>query len=318
MEDKIDMATYAELRETRKEKLATKYNELLANKDKAGAWKVLYDIMKYRLIEENLALDEIKKSFKKDERGEILSGDWRFNGAKDRLPENLLADMPTKNVEISILSLAHWIIRRELQYVGDQFAPDKIVKFVVGRCFTYPSVNGSWKSMLDIYKANTGKELNAPWKDMFGTGQAVMYDVSLANGQQYVIKHLGNVVVIPRGKSSARVYILMDIVNMLEQNIDVIDSYTTVRRTIEALLLQCGLMDVEVKDMLDYTGAGEKQRAERKPPMSQDELLEMREQEFDRKKASDIAFRTHRNEDEVYEEVRAERAKAKAEADSKE
>ena len=43
-------------------------------------------------------------------------------------------------------------------------------------------------------------------------------------------------------------------------------------------------------------------------------MLEQREQEFDKEKAEDIAFRTHRNFDEVYQEVRDERAKAKAEA----
>lgn len=306
--------TYEELRESRKNKLMSRYNEFIQNKDKVKAWKVLADLMRFKLVDMKWAENEVKKTFAKSERGEILRGDVRAPGYNDRLPDNLVCTMPEVVKEVNVTSLAHWIIRRELQYVGDQFAPDKVVKYTLGRSAVYQVANKALKDLEDIYNRNSTRKLNTNWKESIQNGQAMIYGVNLANGQQYIIPVLGNIVVIPKNKEEAKVYVMLDVRSMVEQNIDVIDTYNAVMDAIKEILDEAGIVNMTVQDMIDYKASGNKQRSERKAPMSQSEMLEMREQEFDREKAKDIAFRTHRDEEEVYQEVRAERAKAKAEA----
>lgn len=306
--------TYAELRELRKEKLMAKYNEFISAGDKQNAWKALADLMRFKLVDAKWAENEVKGTFVKAQRGELTKVDVRDKAYSDRLPDNLLVSVPEGSIELKITSLAHWIIRRELQYVGDQYAPDKVVRFNLSKASTYQTANGVLKDLESIYKKNTGKELGNDWAGRYRNGQVVMYGVKLANGQQYVVSTLGSLVVLPRSKTAAKINVVLDIKSMLEQNIDVINTYNQVVDATKQALNSVGVTDIEVVDMLDYMSAGNKQRADRKPPVSEAEMLEQREQEFDKEKAEDIAFRTHRNFDEVYQEVRDERAKAKAEA----
>lgn len=279
--------TYAELRNRRKEKYMNKYNRLIGAGNKREAWNCLSVMMAYQLAERNWAMDEIKSNFKAYPKGGIY--DYRNTMYCDVLPDNVLAKLPS-SVQFTVTSLEHWIIRREKQYVGDQLAPERTYRFDMLRCTTRVLACEALYSLDGMYKRLSKLTLDTPWMDMIETGQAVVYKLVLAARQQYVIRILGYIVCIPKGKNIL-CHLLLDNKIMEEQEIDIIKTYTDVMSEFEGALVQLGNEEVEWNSLCDYNLIGDRQRKNRKPVLTMEQLQRQREEEYRLEKLENEAAR---------------------------
>lgn len=291
---------YNELREIKKDRWMKSYTQ-------KGSEKALKRLLACQLVTKEEATELVGKEFKGNR--EISNLLKRYDN--DILPENIVAEYGAAK-EIKLTSLAHWIIRRELQYVGDQFAPNRTLRYIVSRCTHYNSAIRNWEMFKGLYEAETHAAFPEDWKSKIISGQAVLFSIELANGQQYIIRNFGWIVAFPTGGKKHTVYTLFDTVSMLEQNFDIIDTVGSIKDAFETLVPAED--NVVYRDIKDYAVLGLNQRHERKPPMTQDELVEFREHEYLMKQAEDEAFRSHCSIEEAVEKIKEERARKEAEA----
>ena len=295
---------YEELRSIKKNRWLKSYTE----KGSEGALK--------RLLEcQLLTQEEIEEHIPKDVRRKKEIAALLKRPENDILPESIVAKYGAAE-STKLTSIAHWIIRRELQYVGDQFAPDRTLRYVVSRCTHYNNALRNWETFKSLYERETHTAFPEDWKAQILSGQAVIFSVDLENGQQYIIKNFGWLVAFPTGGGKHTVYTLFDTVSMLEQNFDIIDTVGSIKDAFETLVPAED--NVVYRDIKDYAVLGLNQRHERKPPMTQEELVEFREHEYLMKQAEDEAFRSHCSIEEAVEKIKRERAEHEAEKLAKE
>lgn len=291
--------TYEELREKRGNKYRTMYIQALNEKNTEKAWKILKTMMRYQLISKEEALPEIKSKFKDKKLDMADVYDYRHPNFTDRVPDNLMFRCPT-TVEVQVKSLEHWIIRRELQFVGDQLAPDKVLRFDVSRCVTTRMAHKYLKDTEELFRNLSGMELKTSWKNGIDNGNVIVYNISLGNNQQYIIRHLGTVVCVPTGKC-LNMYILLDNKAMIEQNIDIIDTYTDVLEALKNQFIELGADPETITPVgiCDFKIIGQKQRAERKPVLTTEEMHRKREKEFEQEQLENEAARLHMSTEDV-------------------
>lgn len=281
--------TYEELRKKRAEKYQGMYTQALEDKDTEKAWKVMKTMMRYQLIDKNEALAEIKKQFKGKKLDPADTFDYRHQNSYDRVPDNLLFKAPS-TVEVRVKSEEHWIRRRELQFVGDQIAPEKTFKFDISRCTLTRSASRALKDLDELFKKLSGTELKTNWKSGIDNGNVMMYTVKLGNNQQYVINTLGFMVCVPNGKN-LNMYILLDNKDMEEQHIDIIDTYTDMMKTLKREFIGKGLEadKIQTIGLCDFKMLGEKQRANKKPLLTHEEMLNLRIDEYNQEQLENEA-----------------------------
>ena len=277
--------TYQELREQRKIRLITQYNKALQEEDYQKAYNIIRSLMRYRMLTKDS--DVVKKANLnklKDKGVDITkmdSWDYRSKQGLDLIPENFLVKEPS-TFNIDVLSISHWIIRRELQYVGNQLAPDKIVHFTVNRKTADIHNKLAYNCMRELYKNLSKLELKTDWN--LYDGSCHMYDITLSNNQSYVIRTLGYCESSAYGKGGVIVRCLLDNEKLIEQNIDIIDTYDTIekafRKEFERLKLKGSMV---FEPLCNVKFLGDKQRKERKPALSPEEFTAMKQAEHDAK-----------------------------------
>lgn len=291
--------TYEELRVKRENKYKGMYTQALENKDTEKAWKILRTMMKYQLISREDALADMKKHFKGKKLDPSDVFDYRHPNSADRIPENLMFKCPT-TMEIKVTSLEHWIVRREMQFVGDQLAPEKVLRFDISRCITTRQAKRTLKDTEELFKKLSGSELKTNWGKSIENGNTVVYNIMLSNGQQYIIRNLGAIVCVPSGKCM-NMHILLDNKAMMEQNIDIIDTYVDALDALKNEFVKLGAEPETIVSIgiCDFKLIGKKQRDERKPVLSTEEMHKKREKEYEIEQLENEAARLHMSVDEV-------------------
>lgn len=275
--------TYKDLREQKKIRLITQYNSALKEGNYQKAYNTIRTLMKYRMITKDS--DVVKKgnltmlASHGVDVTKMDSWDYRYKSNLELIPENFLVKEPL-TFHIDVKSLSHWIVRRELQYVGDQLAPDKIIHFTVNRKTSDVHNKMAYNSLKGLYKELSKQSLNIDW-NMYD-GSYHMYDITLSNNQSYVIRTLGYCSTCAYGKGGVLIRCLLDNDKIIEQNIDIIDTYDTIemafRKEFEKLKIKGSVI---FEPMCDVKLIGDKQRKERKPVLSPDEFTAMKQAEYD-------------------------------------
>lgn len=285
--------TYEELRAKRAEKYMGMYTQALVANDKEKAWKVMQTMMRYQLIGKEEALAEIKKQFKGNKLNPDDTFDYRHTNSYDLIPDNLLFKAPS-SIEVKVKSEEHWIRRREMQFVGDQLAPERTFKFDISRLTRTRSASRALKDLEDLFKKLSGTELNTNWKAGIDNGNTMMFTIKLSNNQQYVINTLGFIVCAPNGKN-LNMYILLDNKAMEEQHIDIINTYTDMIKTLKREFVGKGLEAERIQTigLCDFKTLGEKQRMNKKPLLTHEEMLNMRIDEYNQEQLENEAAKLH-------------------------
>ena len=301
--------TYQELKDQKKVKLITQYNNALKDENYQKAYNTIRMLMKYRMITEKS--DVVKKGnlnmlanhgvdiTKKD------LWDYRNKNNLNLIPENILVKEPM-TLNLDVKSLSHWIIRRELQYVGNQLAPDKIVHFTVNRKVSDVHNKVTFNFMKELYRKLSGKELVTDWN--IYDGSCHMYDIALGNNQSYVIRNLGYCQSGAYGKGGVIVRCLLDNESLIEQNIDIIDTYNNLEKAFKDEFERLKLKGEFIfEPMCNVKILGDKQRKERKPVLSPEEFTAMKQREHDEKALELEAEMRHMSVEQLISEKEAEK-----------
>lgn len=301
--------TYQELRDQKKIRLITQYNNALNEENYQKAYNTIRALMKYRMITRDA--DVIKKSNLNMlanhgvDISKMDNWDYRSKGNLNLIPENFLIKEPL-TFNIDVVSLSHWIIRRELQYVGNQLAPDKVVHFTVNRKTSDVHNKLAFNSLKAMYKNLSKQDLKADW-NMYD-GSYHMYDITLANNQSYVIRTLGYCSTCAYGKGGVLIRCLLDNDKLIEQNIDIIDSYAMIEKGFREEFDKLKIKgSVVFEPMCDVDFLGKKQRKERKPVLSPEEFTAMKQAEHDAKALEIEAETRHMS----VEQLKAEKSAVK-------
>lgn len=301
--------TYQELKDQRKIRLITQYNNALNEANYQKAYNTIRTLMKYRMLTRDA--DVVKKTNLNMlashgvDITKMDSWDYRAKNNLNLIPENFLVKEPL-TFNIDVLSISHWIIRRELQYVGNQLAPDKIVHFTVNRKTADVHNKLAYNCMKELYRTLSKQELKVNWNVY--DGSCHMYDVTLANNQSYVIRTLGYCASSAYGKGGVLIRCLLDNDKMVEQNIDIIDTYNTIEKAFREEFDKLKIKgSVVFEPMCDVDLIGKRQRKDRKPALSPEEFTAMKQAEHDAKALEIEAENRHMS----VEQLKAEKAAIK-------
>lgn len=273
--------TYKDRLETLRDNLMTKYNTAENDDERLECIK---EMLKYGVIDKNKAAELLPSKAKGAKVKEIVKVD------SDRLPSNIYIDNFERGV-FEVTSLAHWIVRRELSYVGDQLAPDKVLKYAISPAYTYNVAYRNLLQLKDMYKRLKGIDFEKDFD--FKSGQTIMCGINLCNGQQYIIPTLGFIAATPNNDNSIIAYMILDIENIEKQNIDITDTAETVMRTFENMVGDN--FEVKFVDLVKWREAGAKQRKHRQRPLTHEEMIAKRQKEWLNKQIEDECARTGRD-----------------------
>lgn len=273
--------TYKERMETLRNNLMNKYNTAANDDERLGYIK---EMLKYGVVSREKAFELIPSKAKGAKVKEITKVD------SDRLPCNIYIDSFERGV-FEVTSLAHWIVRRELSYVGDQLAPDKVLKYAISPAYTYNVAYRNMSHLKDMYKRLKGIDFEKNFD--FKSGQTIMCGINLCNGQQYIIPTLGFIAATPNNDNSIIAYMILDIENIEKQNIDITDTAETVMRTFENMVGDN--FTVKFVDLVKWREAGAKQRKHRQRPLTHEEMIAKRQKEWLNKQIEDECVRTGRD-----------------------
>lgn len=273
--------TYKERLESLRDNLMNKYNAAKNDDERLDCIK---EMLNYGVIDRSKAFELIPSKATKAKVKEITNAD------NDRLPCNIYINNFERGV-FEVTSLAHWIIRRELSYVGDQLAPDKVVKYAISPAYTYNVAYRNLRQLKDLYKRLNGVDFEKNFD--FKSGQTIMCGINLCNGQQYIIPTLGFIAATPNNDNSIIAYMILDIENIEKQNIDIIDTAETVMITFENMVGDS--FTVKFVDLVKWREAGAKQRKHRQRPLTHEEMIAKRQKEWLDKQIEDECVRTGRD-----------------------
>jgi hypothetical protein len=275
-----------------KERMELAYEAAIEDNDLEAAWGALHEMMRFRLISPEDCKAEIKAHFKNQPKDYSDMYDYRNESSKDRLPDTFLFKAPG-NSRLVVKSESHWVVRRELSFVGDQLAPDQLIGFIIGRAGTSASARLAMRMIEDTFKESMGKGMKSSWLQKAEEGNGVLYSIKLENNRSYKIKDLGGVFVTAN-EDTITIYPILDLKGMKREWIDVIDTFEEVERIFREELAKLGNeQNIVFKDVMNYMHFGADQRTNKPRLLTQAEMSAKRKAEYDYEKLANEAASLH-------------------------
>lgn len=270
---------YDEYRKAVANNLVKKFNEQMESScEYDEAYGTLQKLMRYKLVDEDSELVSEDMFATLSQCGvdtyPTKMYDYRLaKGSDSRVPENLLFKMPD-SFSVNIRSQDHWAKRREKQYVGDIIIPEKEIPYLImGKSneLNALATMRSYIAMASLYsKKSSTRDLLSDIKNGF----VKVFDIKISSNTSYVIHTLGYAYVFAKGNESIVLNLILDNKSMIEQRIDLKESYDRVRKAFEESFKSSG-KKIEFRCACNLAAYHEKQLSiyEKDPVITYDEHM---------------------------------------------
>lgn len=184
---------YSDLVEKKKAELEGAYAFRLAHEDIEGAYSVLCDLVKYRLIDSSdPRLSKKYKLFKNVEgKGNLAEEAQKTN----ILPLNILVELPNQ-AKLELTAEEHCSKRMEGSYSGDVLVPERGLPIKIRQCLTVKEAERELENFALRYQEHRKKSLiTAPLMEDLLSGRRKIYKVEIDLNVPVTCRQLGSVIV---------------------------------------------------------------------------------------------------------------------------
>ena len=306
--------SYKELRESTKDSLELQYLLAMSEKNDEKKFKVLQNLMRYRLIpfdDERVSKRALKAFEKKIGSLSVADAyDYRKNDYRYMIADNIIGKEPAF-VSIKVTSDAHWIKRRELQYIGDQMCEAKDVMFRGSRLVHQLAAEKAFTDMAVMYNKSEHKKLDTgkyKWKN----GEYHIWAIRRDARYAWNTDNLGYFVSWFTDSNNVNVELVVDVEGMQEAYVDIIRTTDSIMADIKDAYNEIGVENVNINCLTSYSKIGKKQRLNSKVLLGYEEKMKELQDEADREALENEAY-NRRTTIEALLVEKAEEAKHEAE-----
>ena len=306
--------SYKELRESTKDSLELQYLLAMSEKNDAKKFAVLQNLMRYRLIpfdDERVSKRALKAFEKKIGNSAVADAyDYRKNDYRYMIADNIIGKEPAF-VPIKVTSDAHWIKRRELQYIGDQMCEAKDVMFRGSRLVHKLAAEKAFTDMADVYNKSEHKKLDTgkyKWK----SGEYHIWAIRRDTSYAWNTDNLGYFVSWFTDSNNVNVELVVDVVGMQEAYVDIIRATDSIMADIKDAYNEIGVENVNINCLTSYNKIGKKQRLNSRVLLGYEEKMKELQDVADREALENEAYNRRTTVEALLVE-KAEKAKQEAE-----